>query len=161
MSSESAKIIKNDENNFVYKDQKVLLSELLTRVNADKRIKNLKNIKIFATKSITFDIDYKIFEERYLTHSPDLIIISPCLIAEKKITIDLSCNRIPPTYKFNAESGKTNGLPGIHGVDGQPGLPGYNGGNLFIFAKEISQSIKSLEIITNGGKGGPGQNGKF
>src|SRR5262249_26069214 len=48
--------------------------------------------------------------------------------------------------------------PGADGKPGKPGEPGGNGGHFFGFGRSFS-GIDRLTIISNGGKGGPGQEG--
>ena len=142
-----------EKSNFIFKGYFGKMSSILQKINDDESISNLKSVRIYTTHSLIFDVNYKILKERYSTHSPDLIIISPIVKIVKNLTIDLSCDHMPgyPDNLNKADSGKP-------GTDGKPGLPGYNSGNCFILANHIFNR-KSLKIIAQGGKGGPGQHG--
>jgi hypothetical protein len=65
-----------------------------------------------------------------------------------------------PGYPDGKEKADDGNFFGEHGKDGQPGLPGYNGGNLFIVSDEILK-FDFINFISNGGIGGPGQNGNL
>jgi hypothetical protein len=75
---------------------------------------------------------------------------------KKEIVVDLTCQRTPG-YPDNQEKAKDGDGFGADGM--KPGLPGYNGGNLVIIADEILNST-NLKFISDGGVGGPGQQGK-
>ena len=140
------------------KDHFVNISQVMNYVNNNREIKNLKHLIIHATHSFIFDNDLKISNETYETDGPDLVVISPKVVIEKHINLDLSCHHVPyfPDGKEKADDGKDFGE---NGEDGKPGLPGYNGGNLVIISGMIFNFSK-LNFISNAGKGGPGQNGK-
>ena len=139
------------QSSFIYKSHFGKMSSIITRINSYDSY--LKSVKIYTTHSFIFDIDYKLSKEKYETHSPDLVIVSPKVKIEKEIIVDLSCDRIPdyPDGIKKAEKGSP-------GMDGKPGLPGYNGGNLLVSADEILNKNR-LRFISEGGKGGPGQEG--
>ena len=109
------------------------------------------------TFTLEFDTDYKLDKNKYKTNAPDLVIISPKVIAEKPIIIDLSCENIPG-YPDNSKKAKNGYRSGENGYDGKPGLPGYNAGNLIILADSIL-NISNLQTNLIGGTGGPGQDG--
>ena len=137
------------------------MSVILSKINMAlhvNSVKNLNSVIIFATHSLVFDADYAIGEERYLSDAPNLIIISPKVIVEKNVTVNLSCSQIPPYPANNTRKARDGYGPGGRGSDGKPGLPGYNGGNFVVLADFISNS-NNLSFISIGGKGGPGQNG--
>ena len=72
------------------------LSYILSKINENDKIKNLKTVKIICTYSLLIDCDYKIDNYMYTNHTPDLIIISPKVVFEKNQTnIDLSSYLIP------------------------------------------------------------------
>jgi hypothetical protein len=80
------------KSSFIYQGHFARMSSILPKIrNSDSYI---KNVKIFATHSFIFDVNYKISKERYQTHSPDLIIISPKVMIENNITVDLSCDHV-------------------------------------------------------------------
>ena len=145
----------NKSSSFIYKAYSAKMNSILQKLNnKNKSFENLKSVRIYTTHLLTFDVNYKISKERYASHSPNLIIISPIVNFESHITIDLSCENVPgfPDNKLKAE----NGYPG---KDGKPGLSGYNSGNCFILANNII--IKNnVYFISEGGQGGSGQNGK-
>jgi hypothetical protein len=133
------------------------ISEILKTINNNNEIKNVKIVRIFSTFTLEFDTDYKLDKNKYKTNAPDLVIISPKVIAEKPITIDLSCENIPG-YPDNLKKAKNGYSSGENGYDGKPGLPGYNAGNLIILADSIT-NLSNLQTNLAGGTGGPGQDG--
>lgn len=135
------------------------MSSVLAKIEKDDSKNNLKSIRIYATNSFIFDVDYSIKYNRYSANAPDLIIITPILIVNAPITIDLSVSRSnKPGYPDNTVKA-SNGIGyGKAGNNGKPGLPGYNGGNLFILADLIT-NVDNLKFVSVGGEGGPGQNG--
>jgi len=135
------------------------ISEILKKINQDDDIKNLKYVKIFCTNSFDFDTNYSINKERYSDHSPNLIIISPKILVTEDLVVDLSCDKIPG-YPDNKEKAKNATEFGAKGDDGEPGLPGYNGGNFYILTNYFNDS-NMLHFISNGGPGGPGQEGFY
>ena len=118
-----------------------------------------KAIKIFATHSFIVDEDFKVDTNLYSSHSPDLFIIAPVIKFVDNVKIDLSCELIPG-YPDEITKAPNNDFFGkdIDGDNGKPGLPGYNGGNLFAFS-DIAINYENFNFISNGGQGGPGQNG--
>jgi hypothetical protein len=132
------------------------ISEILKIINNDIHI-DIKVVRIFSTFTLEFDTDYKLDKNKYKTNAPDLVIISPKVIAEKPITIDLSCENIPG-YPDNLKKAKNGYSSGENGYDGKPGLPGYNAGNLIILADSIT-NLSNLQTNLAGGTGGPGQDG--
>ena len=127
------------------------MSSIMAKVKENKEIKNLKSVHIYSTHSFSFDSNYSINNDKYLDHSPDLVIITPKVNVVSPITVELSCNIFPvyPNNKVKANK-SLNGLPGLNG---------FNGGNLIIVADNISNKNK-INFVSNGGKGGLGQNGK-
>ena len=79
-----------------------------------------------------------------------MIIIAPNVIFNNSVTVDLSCASVPETVPEKANISE----------NGKPGKPGYNGGNLIIITDNVVGSQSKLNFISNGGKGGRGQNGK-
>ena len=143
------------ESSFVYRGHFGNMSSILAKINNNLKITNLTNVRIYTTHSFVFDVNYKILKERYKTHSPNLIIISPKVNIRNSLQVDLSCDHVLG-YPDNRQKAE-NGNPGN---DGKPGLPGYNAGNLIIFADEIL-SKNNLKFTAQGGQGGPGQEGLY
>ena len=80
------------QSSFIYNGHFARMSSILPQIlNSDS---NLKIVKIYATHSFIFDVNYKIPKERYQTHSPDLIIISPKVMIESNVTVDLSSDHV-------------------------------------------------------------------
>jgi hypothetical protein len=146
----------NKENTLTVKVDYGKISEILKTIN-NNEIENVKIVRIFSTFTLEFDTDYKLDKNKYKTNAPDLVIISPKVIAEKPIIIDLSCENIPG-YPDNLKKAKNGYSSGENGYDGKPGLPGYNAGNLIILADSI-MNISNLQTNLIGGTGGPGQDG--
>ena len=134
------------------------MSFILEEFNKKDYIKELKNFYIFSTHLLVIDTDFKIKSEYYKKDAPNLIIISPKIFFEKTTTIDLSCDRIPD-YPNGQKYAKNGAYPSGNGEDGLPGDPGYNGGNLLIASTVID--YMNINFISNGGIGGPGQNGNL
>ena len=141
---------------FKFKGHFVKISHILDIIS-DYR--GLEKVIIYSTNCVTFDSDYKLPAEVYSSNGPDLIIISPKVIIERPIKIDLTSLLIPdfPDGKEKADDGTEFDK---NGKDGKPGLPGYNGGNLFIISDEIINA-SNINFISNSGRAGPGQNGNF
>jgi hypothetical protein len=84
--------IISGQSSFIYQGYFARMSSILPKIlHSDSY---LKNVKIYATHSFIFDVNYNIPKERYQTHSPDLIIISPKVMIENNITVDLSCDHV-------------------------------------------------------------------
>jgi hypothetical protein len=153
---------------YLHKEHFANLSFILSKINENKEIKNLKIVKIVCTYSLLVDCDYKIDKNLYSNHFPHLIIISPKVVFEKNpINIDLSTHFVPndipkqinqPDEIFDWWGSITYIWNGRNGTDGIPGLPGYNGGNLVIISDYIV-NYEYLNFSSFGGKGGNGQNG--
>jgi hypothetical protein len=136
------------------------MSLILNQINNAENIKNLKSVRIYTTHSLIFDVEYYyINNKRYTSHSPELIIITPLIIIEKFVTVDLSCKSIPG-YPDNTKKARQGTENGGHGSDGKPGLLGFNGGNFLVLADNITNAAY-LKFISIGGTGGPGQDGKL
>lgn len=120
---------------------------------------NLNSIHIHMTNAFLIDIDFKLSQQRYATHSPDLVIVSPKVKIIRPCTIDLSCDIQPGYPNGQAKAPNGNGF-GASGQDGIPGLPGFNGGQFVIIAEDTVGS-ENLVFRSKGGNGGPGQNGNF
>ena len=160
------------ERSLTIKSHFIKMSDILPYIN-NSDMRNLASVNIYVTHSFLFDTDYAInslhatvneaFDEFAITykayerHAPDFVIISPKVIFDKPITVDLSCATEPghPNNKTKADDGQG---AGANGSDGESGLPGYNGGSLYILADSI-QNREQLRFISKRGKGGPGQNG--
>ncbi|CAF0960078.1 unnamed protein product [Brachionus calyciflorus] len=134
-----------------------LMSDVLAKIHNSANTKNLKQIQIFATHSFEFDVNFLLNAEKYETNHPDLTVIAPNLVFPKKVTIDLTCKRIPafPDNKPRANSGK--GV-GDAGENGKPGLPGFNAGYFKVFADKIVNE-ENMIFVSTGGQGGTGQQG--
>lgn len=135
------------------------MSNILSKINSQTVKTDVKIVKIYATHSLIFDVDYKIPETRYSKNAPDLVIITKTVIVKQKITVDLSCYKVPgyPDNKMKADNGRS---AGASGYDGKPGLPGGNGGNMLIIAETIVNQ-DYISLFASGGKGGPGQYGNL
>lgn len=143
---------------FLYKSFFSRLSSILSTIENAANVVNLKSIQIYATNAVLIDVDFKVDPQRYgAANSPDLIIVSPKVKFNPRITIDLSCY-VQVGYP-NKRQKASNGLGfGGRGSDGLPGLPGYNGGQFYVFADEILDP-KDFSFKCKGSNGGPGQNG--
>lgn len=132
------------------------MSLIANEINNHDNITDLKSVLIYTLNSVNFDENFSIKKERYISDAPDLIIISPQVIIEKPIIVNLSCEHIPgyPEGRPNANNGEGYGADGD---DGKPGLPGFNGGNMMMVSFLISNEFT---FVSKGGTGGPGQNGK-
>jgi hypothetical protein len=143
-------------NVFTYKANFAKMSSILSRINNAANIIDLKSVRIFVANSLVIDY-FEIDTQRYFTHSPDVIIVSPLVKFNPKATIDLSSYTILGYPNKQAKAFNGNGFS-ANGEDGLAGLPGYNGGQLVVFADEILDS-NNLEFKSKGSNGGPGQNG--
>jgi len=134
------------------------MSSILEKINFHNEIVDLRSVSVYSAISLIFNDDFVIVKERYINHAPDLVIISPKVICLKKINIDLSSQHTPgyPDQKEKADNGIGYGQDG---KDGKPGLPGYSGGNLLIISEKNLGF--NLTFISNGGRGGPGQEGFY
>ncbi|CAF0927314.1 unnamed protein product [Brachionus calyciflorus] len=130
---------------FTYSAYSIMLSEVVSLIP-----NNVEQIEIYSSFFVNIDTSFVIPTEKYSTNAPNLIIISPKIIIEKEMIINLSCNR-EPSYPDNKEKAD-------YEENGKDGLDGYNGGNLIILTNEISD-IDKIVFQSRGGKGGPGQNG--
>ena len=117
------------------------------------------SVKIFTTHKFIFDTNYVINTEKYESHAPDLVIISPTIIATRPVNVDLSCYTIP-RYPGNRERAEDGVGYLAKGNNGLPGQPGFNGGKFMVFTENIVNH-NFLNIILAGGKGGSGQKGKI
>jgi asparagine synthetase A len=139
---------------YTYKGYFADLSTILEKINNENTIKDLKSIEIYAINSVNFDKDYWINSNKYNEKVPDLIVVSRQIQNSKPINVILTSNISSISADPKAKSGN---LPGDDGDDGNDGLPGLNGGNMLIITNDkISNKIK---CSTNGGNGGPGQDG--
>ena len=153
---------------FAYKGSFLRIATILNRINASEmNITNLKMVKIFATHSLIFDSDLVLSKFLYETHSPDLMVIAPKIHVitntTSKIQVNLSCLTMPNnTLKASDGEGLgKNGIDGIDGLDGLPGESGFNGGSFVVITNEPIENEYNLDFVSNGGKGGKGQNGKL
>jgi len=139
---------------YTYKGYFANLNTILETINNNDKIMDLKSIEIYAINSVNFDKDYWINSNKYNEKVPDLIVVSRQIQNSKPINVILTSD----ISSISADPKANNGsLPGDDGDDGNDGLPGLNGGNMLIITNDkISNKIKCL---TNGGKGGPGQDG--
>ena len=143
---------------FIYSCSFANISHILEKINNNNQINNLTSVRIYATHSVSFDVDYILNNDKYQTNTPDLVVISPNVLVKKTVNVNLSCNKTIgfPDNKENADDGEEYGE---NGHDGKPGLPGWNGGNFLVLANKIKD--KYLKYESRGCRGGPGQNGKF
>ena len=139
-----------------YNGNLIKISSVISEINKDQYT-NLQSIRIFSTNFVIFDADFKLNVEKYKQDAADLLIISPKIKFLKNLTVDLSNSKIP-TYPSDLSKAKNGVKPGQNGSDGVPGEPGYSGGNFIIFSGHI-ENYDYLNFISNGGVGGPGQNG--
>jgi hypothetical protein len=133
------------------------ISSVLQKINLNTNELSLASVKIFMTYSLEFDADYSIKKDMYKTNAPYLIVISPKIIVNKIILVNLSCLSMP-NYPDNKEKANDVYGEGIDGIAGKPGLPGYNGGDFLLLSDSIFNAT-NLNFKSNGGKGGMGQNG--
>ena len=142
---------------FIYKGYFSTMSSILSKINNAANIVNLKSIHIYSTNSLVIDVDFRVNMQRYSQHSPDLVIVSPRVKFNSRLTIDLSCytQRGFPNGQSKAANGGGNGAAGH---DGLPGLQGFNGGQFLIFTDDLFDSQKCV-FKSKGGDGGPGQSG--
>ena len=140
----------NSDRIFTYQGHFAKLSAILSAINNAANVVNLKSVHIQLTNSLLIDVDFKLEQQRYSTHSPDLVIVSPKVKFSRPSTIDLSSYVYLGYPNGQVKASNGHGLGGrllrwitdlggrLHdGHDGLPGLPGYNGGQLIIFAEEI------------------------
>jgi hypothetical protein len=118
----------------------------LKEIVENQNIRDLKRINVHSTHSFTFDVNFEIRNLIYKTDAPDLIIIAPNFIFNNSVNVDLSCVSVPEKANISE--------------NGKPGKPGYTGGNLIIITDNVVGSQSKLNFISNGGKGGRGQNDK-
>jgi len=145
---------------FITKGYFSSMSSILDRINKDGSIRDLESIQIFATNSFTFDVDYVIDKNKYVTDAPHLIVVAPKVFVHKHVTVDLTCRQIPEKASKAANGygyGK-NGKDGKGGKDGKAGLPGYNGGSFVVYADYL-EGGSYLNVISGEGIGGAGQDG--
>ena len=135
------------------------LSTIVNKIQSLNDFEYLKAVNIYATESFEIDVDFKLDKNKYMFDVPDLNIIAPTFHIFDNYVFDLTCEHVPrfPDDRSKADNGI---LPGENGSNGKPGLPGCNGGNLFIFASEIFRE-ENLRFISNGGRGGQGQDGLY
>jgi hypothetical protein len=144
-------------SSLIFKGIVLRVTQILQIVNLNNAIKKLKSVRIYATHQFILDQDFKIPLSKYVTHSPDLIIISPVIEFQNNFTIDLSCDHVPG-YPNNRRKAEYD----FHGDNGLPGLPGYNGGNCYIRSNsKVGNRDQHIQFISKGGKGGPGQDGDY
>jgi uncharacterized protein YicC (UPF0701 family) len=122
----------------------------VSEVSVQKCEKELKSIEIFASDVVLLDVDLEKVGERV-----HVTILAPRwnIKGQRSITLNGSDGRrhVPPRAAVGL-------APGHRGEDGKPGLPGGNAGSYFAMAKEYLAG-GSVTIYTNGGRGGPGQDG--
>ena len=136
------------------------LSTIVNKIQSLNDFEFLKAVNIYATESFEIDVDFKLDKNKYTFKIPDLNIIAPTIdIGFENYVFNLTCEHVPgfPDDRSKADNGR---FPGQDGSDGKPGLPGCSGGNLFIFASKILRE-ENLRFISNGGKGGQGQDGLY
>ena len=143
-------------NVFIYKASFARMSSILSHINNAANVVDLSSVRIYLTNSLVVDY-FKLNTQRYSTHSPDLIIVSPKVKFNLNADIDLSCYTVRGYPNNQAKAFNGNGF-GVDGEDGLAGLPGFNGGQLVVFSDEISDS-NNLVFKSKGSNGGPGQNG--
>ncbi len=147
------------EKKLIIKGCFISISSIMNIIN-DQAITNLERIQVFATNSFTFDVDYVIDKNKYVTDAPHLIVVAPKVFVHKHVTVDLTCRQIPEKASKAANGygyGK-NGKDGKGGKDGKAGLPGYNGGSFVVYADYL-EGESYLNVISGEGEGGAGQDG--
>ena len=145
-------------SHYMFKGRNAKMSFIKNEIHKNNDIKELEIIKIFCTNEFFADSDFTVEEDKYTTNAPDLIIIAPKIIVESEVKIDLSCNQVPG-YPDNIKKAKNGEIYGANGDNGKSGLNGLNGGNLIIVYGDIIGSSENIKFISNGGTGGPGQDG--
>ena len=145
---EKEPVYNKSDGTFTFENHFVNISSIIKKINSRDDINNLKRVQIYSTHSVTFDRNYSISKEKYNGNAPDLVIISPQVIASINITINLSCETVPG-YPGGRSQAKNGTKSGENGEDGLPGLPGFNGGNLIIISEKISD-LDNLEFISEG-----------
>jgi hypothetical protein len=146
---------------YTYKGIFANISHILNDINNKRNdIVDLKSVEIYTINSVKFDINYLINKQKYKgSKCPDLIIVSPqILFSNNKTIVDLSSLQIPNYPNGKIKANRENFWNNKNGDDGEPGLAGFNGGNMLIISNESISN--DLIFISNGGIGGPGQNGK-
>jgi hypothetical protein len=157
MTTEIGKIMDNSSEifgtRFTHNDDivscigyKVNMSEIAQFVSGKA---NIKEVRVFALNEVIID-------RNLITPSINVCIIAPKWAIPARTTINLSGldNNSYPDNKKNADSGT------VPGSNGKPGLPGSSGGNFLGIGNEFI-GLDNLTVISNGGRGGPGQNGGF
>lgn len=145
---------------YTYRHAFVKISTVMSKINIDANVIDLKSVQIYAQHTVIFDVDYLITPTKYNgKHAPDLLVVSPRVLIGKRVIVDLSCQNIPPYPNHNRQALDANS-PGGHGTHGLAGAPGHNGGNFIIISNFITD-YSSITFVSKGGKGGPGQDGKY
>jgi hypothetical protein len=111
---------------------------------------NIAEVRLFALNEVIID-------SNLITPSINVCIIAPKWTIPAGTTINLSGldNNSYPDNRQKADNGI---VYGANGTDGKPGLPGFSGGNFLGIGNEFI-GLNNLTVISNGGRGGPGQNG--
>ncbi|KAF2075887.1 hypothetical protein CYY_002823 [Polysphondylium violaceum] len=120
------------------------LQVILTRASQDE-LSNLKDIVIIALERVALDCDFT-------RHSTNLSIFSPKWVIDRPCTINLS-GRDGAKQKVDNNFDK-NG-------NGLIGAPGQQGGSFYgVCNSESIQGSNFLSVISNGGEGGNGSDGR-
>ena len=130
--------IENIDNTLEIKGFNINLSEI-----NKYDIKDIKNIRIIALNKLLVDASL----EQNIMAGKNLTIIANRWVVDKDRKINLSGKDIEDIPN-----------KAIGNQDGNPGKVGNNGGNFFGYGNYF-ENIGKLEIISNGGKGGKGQDG--
>ncbi len=132
------------------------ISSIMKIIEKAKDITDLERIQVFTTNSFTFDINFVIDKSKYATNAPHLIVVAPKVFVPKQVKVDLTSRQIPEEVEGKAANGVEEH---VDGKNGKAGLPGYNGGNFVVYADYL-EGRSYLSVISGGGDGGAGQNGK-
>jgi len=143
------------EKKLIIKGCFISISSIMNIIN-DQAITNLERIQVFATNSFTFDVDFEIDKSKYSTNASHLIVVAPKVFVPKQVKVDLTSRQIPEEIEGKAANGVEEH---VDGKNGKAGLPGYNGGNFVVYADYL-EGRSYLSVISGGGDGGAGQNGK-
>jgi hypothetical protein len=122
-STESYASFKED-GSFVYNGYFSTMSDVLEKMNKLRK-KFLKVIRIHTTHSFVIDVDFKLPIDVYESHSPNMIIISPKIIINHNVTIDLSSEQELYSYPDGVSTASDGWNQGDNGFDGKAGLPGW------------------------------------
>ncbi|WP_341761084.1 hypothetical protein [Candidatus Tisiphia endosymbiont of Thecophora atra] len=132
------------------------MSSIKAKIEADKSItvENLKSIKVYCLNSFILDDD---LTSEKLQSSNFAIVAPKWIVTKSHVTINIS-GASQKSYPNDVEKASNGSNDGDCGENGLKGLTGLAGGSFLGLAQEFYQ-IETLQIISNGGKGGNGQKG--